>query len=457
MKRIYPRTKRIRSLNTSAKSAGICFGEGVYFDYAATTPVDPRAVKAMIPYYSDVFGNPGSLHRFGQEASAAVFKARNEISKLINCDYREIIFTGSATEANNLALRGVVNALIQNSKIPGRAGKNQNYNSKFKNNSAKQNTEILNFDFYSLHFRPRIIVLCIEHESVLETAKELEGVGVEVVYLPVSKDGIVDLKKLKNALNERTVLVSIMYANNEVGSVQPIKEISEIISQFKEKKISFLKDVFLSNIYPLFHCDAAQAFNYLDCDIKNLGVDMITLSSQKIYGPKGVGLLYIKNFGNFQGKKFISPIIIGGGQEEGLRSGTENVAGIVGFAEAAQISFELRKKESERLLKLQNYFLAQLKKLNFSLNGPGMGEKRLPNNLNVYCKRKKDLIFKLDMAGFAVSGGSACSAHIARPSHVLKAMGFSNERASESIRISLGRQTNKKSIDIFLKIFKNIK
>ena len=403
-----------------------------YFDYSATTPVDKRIVKAMELYHLEFFGNPGSLHKFGQEASAAVFKARNKISKLINCDYREIIFTGSATEANNLALRGTLKALIQNLNI-----KDQNDNAKFKN------------------FKPRIITSVIEHESILETCRELEKSGLaEVIYLPVNKAGIVDLKKLKAALNEKTALVSIMYANNEVGSIQPVKEISEIIKEFK---INNLKIKNAGMAYPLFHTDAVQAFNYLDCDIKNIGADLMTLSSQKIYGPKGIGLLYIKNFGNFRGERFIEPIITGGGQEEGLRAGTENVAGIVGFAEAAQIAADTRQKESVRLFKLQNYFWKTIKK-NIPavlLNGQDSGGKRLPNNINVYFPGLEGLIYKLDMAGFAVSGGSACSARLCRPSHVLRALGCSDTKASESVRISFGRQTNKKDIDRLLKILKN--
>ncbi len=436
-----------------------------YFDYAASTPVDPGVVRAMMPYYSGIFGNPGSLHKFGQEASAAVFKARNKISKLINCDYREIIFTGSATEANNLAIRGVVknfyNQLITN--------KYEFTNKEIGNDGIRSFAQIRN----SL-MRPRIITSVIEHESILETCCDLEKEGVEVIYLPVSKNGIVDLKKLKESLNERTVLVSIMYANNEIGSIQPIKEIANIIRNFKNskletrnsKQIQNSNDKILKTIsdlgfrasdfetaYPLFHCDAVQAFNYLDCDIKELGLDLMTLSSQKIYGPKGVGLLYVKNFGSIGGEKFISPIITGGGQEEGLRSGTENVAGVAGMAEAAQIVFDLKQKESQRLLKLQDYFIKQIKKIfpRVALNGPAIGGQRLPNNINIYFRDKKDLIFKLDFAGFAVSGGSACSARLVKPSHVLKAIGSSDEKASESIRISFGRQTTKQGVDKFIK------
>jgi cysteine desulfurase len=451
-----------------------------YFDHAATTPVDKRVVKAMEPYHSEVFGNPGSVHRFGQEASAAVFKARNKIAKIINCDYREVVFTGSATEANNLAIRGIV----KNVRNFGSVG----------NDMEQEKRSNKRSDLTIKTFIPRIITSQIEHESILETCRDLEREGLaEVIYLPVSKVGIIDIKKLKAALNERTVLVSIMYANNEVGSIQPIKEISKVIRQYKEEKefspktpaaerVRYLskrdergevqasellgersglrENYFSSPLYPLFHTDAAQAFNYLDCDIKELGVDMMTLSSQKIYGPKGIGLLYIRNFGSILGEKFIKSVIVGGHQEEGLRAGTENVAGIVGFAEAAQIASDLRKKESARLYKLQAYFWKNLKSVNklggVILNGPDLGNERLPNNINIYFPRQEGLIYKLDMAGFAVSGGSACSARLCRPSHVLVAMGCSDTKASESVRISFGRQTDKRNIDKFLKVIKNI-
>ncbi|MBU4348172.1 cysteine desulfurase [Patescibacteria group bacterium] len=460
-----------------------------YFDYASTTPVDSKVVNAMKPCYSGIFGNPGSIHRFGQEASAIIFKSRNSLAKLIGCDYREVIFTGSATEANNLALRGTLKALIQNLKI-----KNQNDNLKIKNNSAKRGSE---------HSRPRIITSAIEHESVLETCRDLEEEGLaEIVYLPVSKSGIVDLKKLKTSLNERTVLVSIMYANNEIGAIQPLFEISKIINDFKKRNFQssitpdFIEDPRqgrdnfqtnskkgethndqknwelgignweLGTMYPLFHTDAVQAFNYLDCDVGDLGVDMMSLSSQKIYGPKGVGCLYVKNFGGFRGNKFISSIITGGGQEEGLRSGTENVPGIVGFSKAIEIAFNLREIENKRLKKLQEYFWVNINpthnlcggiKKRFSkivLNGPKIGVDRLPNNINIYLQ--KNLIFKLDLAGFAVSGGSACSARLAKPSHVLRAMGCSIEKSSESVRISFGRQTTKQEVDRLLKVMHSI-
>ncbi len=222
----------------------------IYLDYAASTPVDPEVEKAMRPYFRKIFGNPGSLHWFGQEASAAVFEARQKIAKALGAKYNEVFFTGSATEANNLALRGSLMSLK------------------------------------SLKFEPKVIVSSIEHESVLETARNLEKSGVKVAYIPVDKNGIVRIDILKKELDEDTVLVSVMYANNEIGTIQPIKEITEIIKNFKiqnpKSKIQF-------------HTDAVQALQFLDCNVQNLGVDLMTISAHKIYGPKGIGALYIRN------------------------------------------------------------------------------------------------------------------------------------------------------------------
>ena len=425
-------------------------------DYAATTPMDMKVKKAMAPYFSAPpaggFGNPGSLHFFGQKAMTAVDESREKIAKAINADFREIIFTGSATEANNLALRGIVK--------------------KFK--------------IKDLRFKiPRIIVSAIEHDSILETCRDLEREEIEIIYLPVNKQGIIDLKKLKESLNERTVLVSIMCANNEIGIVQNIAGISKIIKDFK-------KENFFSK-YPLFHTDAVQAFQFLDCDVNKLGVDLMTLSAHKIYGPKGIGTLYINsklqtpNYkqilnskNKIQNKKtkiwdlgfgiwdlpVVKPLTTGGGQEFGLRSGTENVAAIAGFAKAVELVSNSRELENKRVRQLTDYFWRELKKLSPKAEINGLKDlrfmiydlRKLPNILNVYFpnQNSQDLLIKLDLNGIAVSSGSACSARATKPSHVLKAIGLSDKKIKSSLRFSLGKFTTKEEINRALKIIKKL-
>lgn len=383
----------------------------IYLDYAASTPVDPVVLKAMRPYFSKIFGNPGSLHREGQKASAAVFKARVQIAKLIGARYSQIIFTGSATEANNLALRGVVQAIRH--RVP-----------RIK--------------------KPRIIVSSIEHESVLETAADLGGERAEIVFLPVSKDGLVNLKKLKDSLNERTVLVSVMYANNEIGSIQPVAEIGKIIREFRKK----------DSVLPLFHSDAVQALQYLDCDVNNLCVDFMTFSAHKVYGPKGIGALYIEN------PELIRPTITGGGQEEGLRSGTENTASIVGFAKALEFVVLRRSEEAKRVSALTKSFWDGIEKIcpKARLNGPAIGPGRLSNNLNVAFPgvKAEDMLVKLDLMGIAASTGSACRSRAAEPSPALSALGLGGKIVSSSLRFTLGRPTSNQEIDKTLKVVKNI-
>ncbi|KKU85403.1 MAG: Cysteine desulfurase [Parcubacteria group bacterium GW2011_GWA2_47_8b] len=431
--------------------------KSIYLDYAASTPIDPRVVAAMSPYFTEIFANPNSLHRFGQEASRAVFVSRQTIARSLGADYKEIIFTGSATEANNLALRGSIKA-IQKIQI--------------HSNNSNGNSDILN--------RPRIIVSVIEHESVLETCRDLEKEGVEVIYISVNKEGIVDLKKLKSTLNDRTVLVSVMYANNEIGTIQPIDKISEIIRNFRESRIknqesrkADSKFIIHNSLFPLFHTDAVQAFQYLDCNVKNLGVDLMTLSAHKIYGPKGIGALYVRDAiqkiqihsNNSNGNSDISdrllaPIITGGDQENGLRSGTENVSYIVGFAKAVEIADKVRGPESARVEKLRNYFWRSLQKAfgskSIALNGSL--QNRLPNNLNIYFagRSAQELLIKLDLVGgVAASSGAACATRVNKESHVLKALGFTPARASGSLRFSLGRPTTKKEIDSAVEKLKN--
>jgi cysteine desulfurase len=392
----------------------------IYLDYAATTPVDPAVSRAMQPYFSGghggaaKFGNPGSLHSFGQEAIAAIDRSRETIARSIGAEFREIVFTGSATEANNLALRGVVRAALKKDE-------------KFADGES-----------------PRIIVSAIEHESILETACDLERDDVEVIYLPVDQQGIVDLDEIKKSLNDRTVLVSVMYANNEIGSIQPITEIAKIVHEFSAKII--------------LHTDAVQAFQFLDCNIKNLGVDLMTISSHKIYGPKGAGALYVGK--RASSGKNLEPIIAGGGQEFGLRSGTENVPAIVGFAKAVEFADAARKKESKRIAGLRDQLRKGITKIvpNAEINGGGEltgdGATALPNILNIYFPghAAQDLLTRFDLAGLAVSSGSACRSRAMESSYVIEALGHSRARAKSSIRFSLGKPTTKGNIAAALKI-----
>ncbi|MBI3046115.1 MAG: cysteine desulfurase [Candidatus Harrisonbacteria bacterium] len=445
-----------------------------YFDYAAGTPLDSRVKKAMEPYWSKKFGNPGALHWFGQEASAAIFQARDIVAKSIGANYREIIFTSSATEANNLALRGAVKMVQQFSTgtavLSLQRREPATPRSDFPPSAEPSKSELRSFRTKTAEpFLPKIIVSSIEHDSILETARDLEKDGVEVVYLPVDKNGLVDLKKLKDALDERTILVSAMYVNNEVGIIQPISKISEIIRNFREVKSQKLNVKSSAMAYPLLHTDAVQAFNYLNCDVNELGVDLLTLSAQKIYGPKGAGALFMKHETRnlkqkemFHASSFmLHPIITGGNQQEyGLRGGTENVPAIVGFGKAVELVEKSRNSENKRLRKLQEYFLARMKKIapKAKLNGPEDLEKRNPNNLNFYFpgSAAQELLIKLDLAGFAVSPGSACTARTCQPSHVLTAMGHSEERAMSSLRFTFGRPTTKAEIDRLTKVLMRV-
>ncbi len=450
----------------------------IYLDYAASTPMAPEVERAMWPHFVKIFGNPSSIHREGQQASATVFLARQKIAASLGCDYKEIIFTGSATEANNLALRGALRAY---QRITNRGRMNES-RAEFVDSKEIRNSLM----------RPRIIISAIEHESIAETCRDLECEGVEVVRIPVSREGIIDLEKLEAALNERTILVSIIYANNEVGTVQPIREVANLVQAFRTKVslrqaqgIKFLVPERSrgTTLFPLLHTDAAQAFQYLPCRVDELGVDLMTLSAHKIYGPKGIGLLYqkskIKNQNdkskfkvpNFDGK-IITPIITGAEQEFGLRAGTENVPYIVGFGEAVALADKMRVKEAARVKKLRDYFWNKLKsaegkcplshpiggdnghfvELNSAFNG------RLPNNLNIHFPKRKahDFLIALDIKGVAASAGSACHARVAAPSSVIIAMGYGKERATKSARFTLGRGTTKEEIDRVTEIIKEI-
>ena len=383
----------------------------VYFDYAASTPVDPGVLKSMMPYFGEKYGNAASIHSFGQEAQIAIDEARTKVANFFECSFSEIIFTGSATESINLAIRGAI-------KASWAAVKDK---------------------------KTHIVTSQIEHEAVLDTCRDLEKEGVEVTILPAGADGFVKPEDVKSALKENTALVSIMYANNEIGTIQPIKEIGRIVKDFRSGR---------GGGYPLFHTDAVQAVNFLDCGAERLGVDLLSFSGQKIYGPKGVGGLYRK-----EGTS-IKPIITGSGQEFGLRSGTSNVPLIVGLAEAIALLPEM-KKLAGQIEQLRDRLIERVIKEIPGAKLNGSLENRLPNNANlnfgaVKSKIDSSLIVALDLAGFAISAGSACQSKAQKPSHVLTAIGLSPLDVKKSIRVSFGKTTTMEEIDGLVEALKKI-
>jgi cysteine desulfurase len=365
----------------------------IYLDHAAATPQDKRMAEIMRETGVEVYGNPGSLHKEGVAAKKILEKARRTIADILHAHSDEIIFTSGGTEANNLAIFGAVT-------VPEKA---------------------------------HLIISGIEHPSVLECARELERLGAEVVSLPVSSDGIVSPKSVKDALRQNTILVSIMYANNEIGTIQSIGEIAKIIRRHNK-----------AGGNTLFHTDACQAMNYLDMNVLKLGVDMMTINASKIYGPKGIGALFVK-----RGVK-LAPRIFGGGQEGGIRSGTENVPVIAGFAEAMKIAEKMKEKESARLAKLRDFFIHEVltKIPDTALNGSA--SERLPNNANVsfFGADAEGIVILLDARGIAASTGSAC-ANINREgkvSHAVLALDGDRIRAAGAVRFTLGRSTKKGDI-----------
>jgi cysteine desulfurase len=412
----------------------------LYFDHAASTPVDPRVLRAMRPYFSNEFGNPGSLHSFGQKAIAAVDASREEIGTLIGAKhFREIIFTSGATEANNLALRGAVDF--------------------YKKNHVGSDGSAASAA------RPRAIISSVEHESVMETARALEQDGVEVIKLPVNKEGVIDIVALKEVLNERTVVVSVMHVNNEVGTIEPLREIKFMIDAFrKESSRANLPGAGAAHpaAYPLLHTDAAQSFPYLYCDVAMLGVDMMTLSAHKMNGPKGVGALYVRRdekafpaSGGFP----LAAQASGGGQEFGVRSGTENVPGIVGFARAATLAAAARGANATRVAALRDELWRRIKSAvsDAEINGPA-GDAKAPHILNIYFPGHdaQDLLTRFDRAGLAVSSGSACRSRAAESSYVIEALGYDKARAGSSIRFSVGKDTTKGEVAAAVKIIEGV-
>jgi cysteine desulfurase len=375
-------------------------GDRIYLDYAATTPLDPRVLEAMLPYMTERFGNPNSIHSFGREARLAIDEAREKIAQLLNCQPSEIVFTSGGTESDNLALRGVAEAYRQ------------------KGN--------------------HIITTAIEHHAVLRTCKALEDMGFSVTYLPVDEHGLVSPEQVAEAVNERTILVSVMHANNEIGTIEPV---AEIVKAVKEKRPDIL-----------VHTDAVQTVGHISVDIQELGVDLLSFSAHKFYGPKGVGGLFIR-----KGVRLV-PQLTGGGQGRNRRSGTENVAGIVGMAKALEIAIAEMSNELPRLQSLRDELIAGVLNRIPDSRLNGHPTQRLPHNANFSFRGidSETLLLQLDMHGIAASSGSACSSGSLEPSHVLLALGLDYELAISSLRLTLGRFTSHEHILRVLDLLPNI-
>ena len=374
----------------------------IYLDHAASTPVLQEIINEMLPYLGNLYGNPSSIHTYGIKSKIAIQIARKRVAMLIGSKPSEIFFTSGGTESDNLALKGLCKSI-------------RNYQ----------------------NIKNHIITSSIEHDAILETCRYLERDGFTVTYLKVDKDGIIDKTELKNHLNDKTALVSIMLANNEIGVIQPIKELSEIVHDFSKMII--------------FHSDAVQAVGKIPINVKELDLDSLSLSSHKINGPKGVGALYVREKVNFE------PLIQGGGQESTLRSGTENVPGIVGLGKASEISMLNLKVNSQYLYYLRDHLI---RRINEEICGKilnGSLEHRLPNNVNFTFLglNGEDLLTKLDEDGILVSTGSACSANRQQESHVLKAIGLNHEEISGSIRITLGIQNTIDDLEKTVIVLKN--
>lgn len=359
----------------------------LYLDYNSTTPIDPRVLDAMLPFLKDNFANPSSTHHFGQNINEKVKEAREQSANFINAEPNELIFTSGATEAINLAIKGVA----------------ASYSAKGKH----------------------IITVATEHKAVLDTCKDLEKKGFEVTYLPVQKNGLIDLAELQKAIRTDTILVSVMYVNNETGVIQPIKEIA---------KLAHDKGA-------LFMTDATQAVGKIEIDVNDLGIDLLCFSGHKMYAPKGIGALYVKN------KVKLTPQVHGGGHEQGLRSGTLNVPGIIALAKACEIASVEMALNQKNITALRDKLETELLKLpNTSING--IIENRIFNTTNICFKGQDANVLIGRMKNIAVSNGSACSSAVVEPSHVLKAMGLSDEEAFASLRFSLGKYNTDEDVDI---------
>ena len=364
-----------------------------YMDYSATTYVKPEVLDAMMPFFTEKFGNPSSFYGISRETKMAVDNARAQVAKAINCDPNEVYFTGGGSEADNWAIKGIATAHMK------------------KGN--------------------HIITTKIEHHAVLHTCEFLEKFGFEVTYLDVNEEGFVDLKQLEEAITDKTILVSIMFANNEIGTIQPIKEIGAIC---REKKV-------------LFHTDAVQAIGSVPVDVKEMNIDLLSLAGHKLYGPKGIGALYIR-----KGVR-IDNLIHGGGQERGRRAGTENIPGVVGLGKAIEIATENIEENRARLTVLRDKLIdGVLERIPYArLNGP-RGDKRLPGNSNISFEfiEGESILLSLDFEGICASSGSACTSGSLDPSHVLLAIGLPHEKAHGSLRTTLGAASTEEDVEKLL-------
>jgi len=370
----------------------------VYLDHAGTTPLDAKVLEAMIPYFSQHFGNPSSLHTVGQEARYALDEARERVAGVLNCRPREVVFTGGGTESDNAAIHGVATALHETGN--------------------------------------HIITSSVEHHAVLHACQYLESQGFEVTYLPVDAEGMVQPETVYNAINERTTLVTIMYGNNEIGTINPISEIAKSI---KERAGELSRTI-------VFHTDAVQAAGYLDLDVASQGVDLLSLSGHKFHGPKGTGVLYIK-----RGTPYL-PLIHGGGQERERRSGTENIPGIIGLSLALESANAIREETGQRCSALRDRIIGSVLEQIPGTRLNGHATERLPNNANFSFTgvEGEPILLGLDVAGIAASSGSACSSGSLEPSHVLLALGQSAETARGSLRLTLGRDNTDEEVDYLL-------
>ncbi len=372
----------------------------IYLDYAAATPLDPVVKKVMEPYLTENFYNPSASYMAAKKIKADIELSRKKVAYWLGAKPAEIVFTAGATEANNLAIHGIMR------EYP----------------------------------KGNIVISSIEHDSVTGSAS-----NYEIKIVKVNSDGRVNLDELDRLIDENTVLVSIMHANNEIGTIEPIREASRIINAKRQER--------KNNSWPLyFHTDSAQAANYLDLHVARLGVDLMSLNGGKIYGPKQSGALYVKS------TVILEPLIYGGGQEKGLRSGTENVVGIIGFSEALDIAQKSRHIESKRLMDLQKYFISQLANIGPGIELNGSVKYRLPNNIHITIAGvdNERLLIALDEIGIMAAAGSACSASSEEPSHVLSAIGKTKEEARSSLRLSMGRYIKKEDLINTLKALKNL-